>query len=227
MSWFGWGAKPKTDKDLMERSMTAEEKKYYVMMEKYFKEHGYENELRELYPDTLVRFILGYSHIKKEDRIATYKEKIKNYLDTYRKYRFDNILDTVDENEQELADAWPLFCYGYDKYGHPVYYDCVGDSKEENISKIFKIKDVADESQYGKLFKYKYTFMKRLHNCKRVQSDKHGKMIYKHVLVFDVKNVSFSISEFTGMKSQFAKKLIGSDQFSIYICIFSFACSVR
>ena len=218
MSWL-W-AKPKTDADLLEKSMNEEDEKYYSIMIEYFTEKGYSNELKILkkyYPDTIPRFITGYAHCKEREKDT--KEKILHFLNTYRKYKFDTILDNKDKNEIEYVKAWPLFAYGNDKYGHPVYYDCVGDASEDTIKKIFEINDITDDNCYTKLMTYKYTFMQRLHNAKRIQSEKHSKIIYKHVLIFDVKNVYLSYSQFTGVKAQFAKKVIGSDQLSS-ICLF-------
>merc|ERR1712113_605988 len=116
-----------------------------------------------------------------------------------QEFDFKNILkrDVMSADvENECLKVWPLFIYGYDKEGHPVMYDEVCNQPPKEIERVFAIND-----EFKKLKTFRFRFMKRLHNIKRIQNMRYGydgtinkkvgvNGINKHVLVMDMKKFS-------------------------------------
>lgn len=242
MSWL-WGSKKvPTDEDFLEKPFNDEEKRYSAIISQTLLAKGYEQVLNQMYPDTLLRFVRAFmmnDHAKKSEqqKISETTEHVIYYCDQFKKYGFDTILDknspknkgSEDTDTVDYTTAWPLFGYGYDKYGHPIYWDCVCDSTEMKICEKFATCDESDghyEMDWDLLFGYKYKFMRRLHNCKLMQSEKLGKNIYKHILIFDVSKASLGLKEFMGMKAQCTKKIVQTDGYVFVMSSFMFFVAV-
>lgn len=137
--------------------------------------------LQGLYPDVILRFVQGYAH--EQNRITETCKRLDHYFQIREDYNLDNILGAPLKNEEEYLNAWRCYVYGYDKQGHPIMYDEIASSTPEEIEKTFK-----DNMEL--IRQYRLRFLRRLDNVKRIQTQKHNKVIYKHVMVMDMSKFS-------------------------------------
>mmetsp|Transcript_59484 Transcript_59484/g.53563 ORF Transcript_59484/g.53563 Transcript_59484/m.53563 type:complete len:340 (+) Transcript_59484:484-1503(+) len=118
------------------------------------------------------------------------KKETELHFKTYLRYHSDNHYDDILTNEmlnsnkslsslQDDIKALPLFVYGQDKEGHPIFWDDGSAYSKGASLSIFK----EDMKRVG-IFRAR--LMKRMHNLKLCASKHYGKMIYKHCLVMDL-----------------------------------------
>ena len=113
-----------------EQRLTAEDKKIMESLLGHFKER-----LNNVYYESLLRFIYGYAH--ETERLKETIRHLDHYLDRFEEFKFETILDTKMADEDKCLKAWPVFMYGYDKYGHPVMYDEICSSTVSDVQKTF------------------------------------------------------------------------------------------
>jgi len=118
-------------------------------------------------------------------------------------YNLETILNKPLANEEAYMNAWRCYIYGYDKQGHPVLYDEIGSCDITKVEKAF-------ENNIERLRQFRFRFMQRLANGKRIQSDKYNVLIYKHVMVMDCSG--FSMAHFGQQYRNLVKEVIGDEQ---------------
>mmetsp|Transcript_23966 Transcript_23966/g.38025 ORF Transcript_23966/g.38025 Transcript_23966/m.38025 type:complete len:418 (+) Transcript_23966:31-1284(+) len=180
----------------------------------------YGSRLDVFYPDDITRFVQGYSH-EKEREVETFK-RIDALLkrgfepETHKdEWDFRHILDEAMPNneEEDSLKTWPVFMYGYDKYGHPVMYDEIGNSNPADLDACF-------DGKIRKLKTFRFRVLRRLHNAKRIQTMRYGydgsvndkgglNAITKHCIVMDMKN--FYAKSLTAKYRRLVQEIIGDE----------------
>jgi len=165
----------------------------------------FDNKLKTLKVDKymLERFVFGYRHLKPSKRLTQTVEYINEYLSMHEKYSFDTLLlnaKTRDSSQDEL-NSWPIFMYGIDKQGHIIIYDNICDCNVELLDKTF-----GPPNDFDKLRLYRARFMRRVENVKKQLNDKYNMKIYKHSMVFDLKN--FKMSHVKGDRRKLIRRVI-------------------
>ena len=129
-----------------------------------------------------------------KSQIAKNKEKeifvtVEKYFKLYKQIDFSNVLNKEFKIEKELMHAWPMFSYGFDKYGHPVTYDeiCADYKSFDKIRKVLNGKDLSS------ILLYRFRFGRRVANIKLQQTKKLNKCIFKHIAIVDC--AQFSIGK--------------------------------
>ena len=145
--------------------------------------------------DHICGFVLGYKN-ENDREIETFKriddlmEYVKEYETTY-KYIID------DKCEKEILKIWPVFIYGQDNEGHPVFYDEIG-LADKNLL-------MTEYNKNKKLFgMFRYKMMKKLYNVKQSQNQKFNlsgdfinntlNSFTKHCVVINLNNISMMMS---------------------------------
>lgn len=104
-------------------------------------------------------------------------------------------------------DCFVLYI-GFDQQGHPVVYDEIASSDTKKVDAAFTPKS-DDPMELCRV--YRYRFHRRLANAKRIQSEKLDTLMFKHVLVFDLKG--FSSAHFGAKYRAIVQGVIGDEQF--------------
>jgi len=175
------------------------------------------SEVSALYPMLFERIIAA---MVARNRSAEIFHLIELYLSYFDDFDLANILDAELKDEQKLLEAWPIYMYGRDKQGHPVFYDELPSSDIANLFKVFtaaaakedeaknsesdkmnsnesKHDDADDE--YGFSFdsvsrlwrRFRFKFYARLSREKQLESARRETTILRHVLVWDLRNFSY------------------------------------
>jgi len=150
----------------------------------------YQNEIHKLtfFPDDiLIRFTLSQRGMTPyAARQQETERQFKIYLRFHRENHYDDVLTHPQLNGnkslsslKENITALPLFIYGQDKQGHPIFWDDGSAFAKETVLDAFK-----NDMPRVELFRAR--LMKRMHNVKLAASKNYGKMIYKHCLVMDL-----------------------------------------
>eukprot|EP00485_Elphidium_margaritaceum_P005274 CAMPEP_0202699682 /NCGR_PEP_ID=MMETSP1385-20130828/12893_1 /ASSEMBLY_ACC=CAM_ASM_000861 /TAXON_ID=933848 /ORGANISM="Elphidium margaritaceum" /LENGTH=308 /DNA_ID=CAMNT_0049356675 /DNA_START=43 /DNA_END=969 /DNA_ORIENTATION=- len=163
----------------------------------------YGDRIKNLYPYVIRTFITGYAHTAEEQREQETYNRIDHFLERYNEFHFETILNEPMKDEQKMFEAWRLYTYGYDKQGHPVLYDEIGSADIKSIESVF-------HNDIALLREYRFRFHRRLANCKRIQSEKMGCMLYKHAFVMDLQG--FSTSHFGSNYRHIVREVIGDEQ---------------
>jgi len=153
-------------------------------------ETKYKNDISKLkfFPeDIIIRFAISqrgmtpFSARKQET-----ETHFKQYLKYHANYNYDDILtnDKLNGSKsisaiKEDIKALPLFIYGMDKEGHPIFWDDGSAYSKDAKLDIFK-------NDMKRVALFRSRLMKRMHNIKLASSEFYGKMIYKHCLVMDL-----------------------------------------
>eukprot|EP01084_Bolivina_argentea_P215732 366329_1 len=158
----------------------------------------YQNEIYKLsfFPsDVILRFTLSQRGMRP---FKMRKQETEGHLKRYLQYHYTNHYDDILTNDKlnshrslsalkEDVHALPLFIYGQDKQGHPIFWDDGSAFAKQSDLEMFK----KDMKRVG-LFRAR--LMRRMHNLKLATSKKYGRMIYKHSLVMDLE--SFNSKKF-------------------------------
>jgi len=150
----------------------------------------YQNEIHKLsfFPDDiLIRFTLSQRGMTP---FAARKQETERQFKLYLRFHTDNHYDDVLTHPKlngnkslsslkQNITALPLFIYGQDKHGHPIFWDDGSSFAKETQLDLFK-------SDMGRVELFRARLMKRMHNVKLAASCNYGKMIYKHCLVMDL-----------------------------------------
>eukprot|EP01084_Bolivina_argentea_P248872 416395_1 len=182
------------------------------------------------YPLVIERIINALTVRGRSDEIFSMMDK---YLEMYDEYSLKNIRCIPLKNEETLINAWPMYLYGYDKYGHPVFYD---DLVSLNLPKVVKIfadvaNDLEDTNSNGdtetdELIKkdqhkemldlcrqFRLKFYAKMSYIKQLQSKKYDTTIFKHILVMDLANFSYlQIASNFSLFSEIAKAVLTNEQ---------------
>ena len=160
----------------------------------------YKNELSTLKLEKyfIDRFIFGYKMYKKKNRYKTICNEIEKYLKYHKMYDLDNILNSNPNSSYYENIYWPMFFYGNDKHGHPVFYDLCGYVNPLNTLKQFKFCDNHNKKikyknsalEFDALFKHLFRFLRKMENIKLYNSTKYNRMICKHTEIIDLKGFS-------------------------------------
>lgn len=162
---------------------------------------------------------------------------IDRHLEYYDEYSMGhNVLNNVDiDHEDKLLEYWPVYLYGNDKSGHPVFYDDLLSIDLAETVKIFgKIANGEydangeDEDDDDKEIEHNYNdpdkllsfccqfrlkFYGKMIKQKENLSKKYGTMIFRHILIMDLNNFSYyKIASNLSIYSRIAKKVLTTEQ---------------
>jgi len=128
-------------------------------------------------------------------------ERLEKYMKTYQQFKLNEIVNSaMGEDECKVIKSWEMYIYGVDKMGHPIMYEHLGGLDLPTLQDI--------NNRNLNIIKFtKYRFMTKLTNFKSYLSSKYGKLIYKHVMIFDMKGFT---KRFMGSTSRkLCKEMIG------------------
>ena len=155
--------------------------------------------LEHVSENTLIRYIRGY----KDDPHP--KEKALEMLGRMLTWRetehVDELVKTTLPKGDVFKRIWPSGVYGHGKQGHPILVTRVGQVDGSKLTKEFSMDEVT---------KFHIQEMESLDRHKDEASKLHGRRIYKHVAILDLKGLGMSHlgSKFTDP----LKKFIHIDQ---------------
>eukprot|EP01084_Bolivina_argentea_P105704 189297_1 len=157
------------------------------------------------------------------NKSAVIISEIEEYLQRYKQYELDTILNINIPNENNLNKVLPMFIYGHNKHGQPIGYDEIASA---NFTKLFETfsnsaivndDEKTDETHIEKVVHllqlFRFKFLAKLAKCKQEQSMKYNTTIFRHILVMDFKN--FSYTNLASNMSNFqniAKPVIANEQ---------------
>ena len=128
---------------------------------------------------TLTRFIRA----RKGD-IAAAIEMYLNMLKWRKENNIDGMLNTPDPNEHIFGCICPHAHHGFDKDGHPVYFERTGLVRVPNMLKFMEEKDIA----------HRHTrYMEHVIRRMIQSSQKLGRYIGKQVVVYDMSGLSYKV----------------------------------
>lgn len=158
---------------------------------------------------------------------------IDHHLKYYDKYSMNDLLNIKIKNEDILYKYWPIYLYGNDKFGHPIFYD---DLLSLDLSKVveifsktangFDINDINDEDddKYEhndendeKLFdivrKFRLKFYGKMIKQKELLSKQFDRIIFKHILIMDLNNFGYyKMVSNLSIYSKIAKSVLTDEQ---------------
>eukprot|EP01084_Bolivina_argentea_P265434 449930_1 len=184
-----------------------------ILFDKINKKFG--DKINDFYPDDLLRFVQGYSHEVEREKV-TYS-RINDLINIGSEFNFEKILkrNIMSENTEKIClNTWPLFMYGYDNEGHPIMYDEGCNANPTELESCFSIDD-----KFKKMKTFRFRFLKRLHNVKRIQTMRYGydgtvnkkgglNFISKHCMVIDLSQFSiWNLNKFKNLMGD----IIGSE----------------
>ncbi|ETO27715.1 hypothetical protein RFI_09416, partial [Reticulomyxa filosa] len=107
-------------------------------------------------------------------------EHLERYMKTFEELKLNEIMGTkASEDEMKVMKSWEMYIYGVDNMGHPIVYDRLGSLDLTTLEDVY--------SRNPLIIKVaKYRFMTKLGNLKSYLSNKYNKLIYKHVMIFDM-----------------------------------------
>jgi len=137
--------------------------------------------------DIVIRFTISQRGMTPfSARLKETELHFRAYLKYHGDFHSDDILSNQMLNtpkalgaEQEMMDLFPLFIYGQDMEGHPIFWDDGSAFAKDANLKVFQ-----GDKERVNLFRTR--LMKRMHNLKLSASKRYGRMIYKHCLVMDL-----------------------------------------
>ncbi|ETO23020.1 hypothetical protein RFI_14164 [Reticulomyxa filosa] len=150
---------------------------------------------------------------KPKKRMSVTCEALERYMHTYEQLKLNEIISTnVSDDEKKVIESWTAYIYGTDKMGHPIMYDHLGSLDLNILQSIYNKNPVSIKLA-------KYRFMTKLNHLKSFLSHKYGKLIYKHVMIFDLNGFT---SRFMGSTPRkLCKEIIGdlTQMYPVLFCL--------
>ena len=148
------------------------------------------SELNQTLPLIVERIIQTLNSTERSDQIILRIENVMKYFDDYD---LGNIHSVKLKDEELLFESWPLYIFGHDKMGHPVFYDEVASADASKIYEIFKSAANGDGEQDSmrlvRMFRFK--FYAKMTRYKQVLSEQYNTTILQDILVMDLKDFSY------------------------------------
>lgn len=141
------------------------------------------------------RIIRGYA--KEKEREKETFEKMQIWIDAIKANWSGCGFKPMEDQDafKKMLEWAPITAHGQDKYGHPVVYEDLAHYKCEKIS-----------AELDKALIYRKRVWSQVWNKKHQESKKKGKMIYKHIQVFNLKDVGvMSANKFKSVIQQMIK----------------------
>lgn len=143
--------------------------------------------------------VIGYR--KENPRKETTWKKFEEVVEIRKKHNTNDILERKwkhDFTEAQIMEIWPMFMYGRDPHGRVIMWDQSGNMDQTAANKHF----LAKPEQKEMLMEFYIKYMERVDVVKQNIAAEKGHLIYKHIAVFDMKELSI-------MKLKTAKSIMG------------------
>jgi len=171
------------------------------------------SQLNRSYSCSVERIINALTARGRGNELFPIMEQFVKYFDDYD---LGNIVNIKLEDEALLNESWPVYMFGHDHMGHPVFYDEVIGGDGAKIFNVFQSAAGGDgeEGLLRLLRMFRFKFYAKLFREKQAQSDKYGTTIFKHILVHDAAGFSYlSIVRNISFYVKVAKTVMTDEQF--------------
>jgi len=128
---------------------------------------------------TMLRFIRGFVHAEKPDEKS--QEMLGKFADWREKEKIDQIVQMKIDYADIVAESWPTGVHGFGKKGHPVYIEQVGMIDPPTLYKR--------GLDFQKILPIHIQTMEGLCSLKERLSEQKGTIIYKHIVILDLKGL--------------------------------------
>lgn len=148
----------------------------------------------------LTRFVRGYWQEK--DREEKTLSTLISALEWRKTVNADSICEKPLGREREWMSYWPYDFIGFDKRGHPVYYERTAFFDPSKFLKAFTVEEITQ---------YHVQMQETMSWIKEKQTRESGYLTYKGVIIMDLQDLGRKhlSSSFTGT----IKSIVNSDQY--------------
>eukprot|EP00668_Euglena_longa_P033289 GGOE01042831.1.p1 GENE.GGOE01042831.1~~GGOE01042831.1.p1 ORF type:complete len:317 (+),score=91.54 GGOE01042831.1:19-969(+) len=166
------------------KPLTEEEKEILEAVKKHVGEEG----MKQLSHESLVRYVRGYEFESKTGGKEKWLQVACAEADKTVKWRKEIDANTLEvrtlPNWEEFQASWVTGVFGTDNEGHPIIVERYHEFKLDKIVSMFKPEDLTI---------YQAKNLENVQRRKAKISEKLGKLIYKHVYIFDAGGLGMDI----------------------------------
>lgn len=179
----GLSVNPKVEES---HPLDEEGKKVYDYLKAHWKIHPDFGKVN-IHEQTFNMHVIGYR--KEKPRREVTLEKFNEAIELRKKFNTNEILEEkwpFEFTEEQVLEIWPMFLYGRGPEGRVIMWDACGNMDPDKAKEHF----LKEPGQKEMLKKFYIKFMERLNRTKQNLATEKGHLMYKHLAVFDVKELS-------------------------------------